>query len=139
MRIEVWVVKLPNGDRPYTSAAPPPDHRVAQWKAEGGRVFRVWADFADVATTNQAHSSGGVELAPVVLEARGTVGPVTELGQDEWLINCRFPMCDDCVGLNVKGKSEPNEGEEIVIIGSLPSVLGSGSSVVIGGREYKRW
>lgn len=47
MMIEVWVVKMPNGDRPYTSAVPPSPEIAAKWLAQGARLFRMHGTFPD--------------------------------------------------------------------------------------------
>lgn len=67
MRIEVWVVKMPNGDRAYTSAMPPRKELQQEWCLQGGRVFRVWAYFPDDPSTPCEAGSwpgGGEELTP---------------------------------------------------------------------------
>ena len=47
MIIEVWVVKMPNGDRAYTSAMPPKKEVADKWRAQGARLFKLRGEFPD--------------------------------------------------------------------------------------------
>ena len=47
MTIEVWVVVMPNGDRPYTRSSPPGKELADKWKSEGARIFRMTGQVTD--------------------------------------------------------------------------------------------
>jgi len=58
MVIEVWVVQMPEGDRPYTRSSPPLSSLVAKWKAEGGRIFRITATVPDNRVISETEAFG---------------------------------------------------------------------------------
>lgn len=61
MILEIWVVKMPDGDRPYTSAEPPALVAVRRWQAAGGRMFKLRAEVADYIDTSLHRGSATIE------------------------------------------------------------------------------
>lgn len=64
MIIEVWVVVMPGGDRPYTSAAPPNPELAEKWRAQGARIFKLQDTFPDNPEDGESSLLGRVPLVP---------------------------------------------------------------------------
>ena len=47
MVVEVWIVIMPNADRPFTRTMPPTKELMEKWSSEGARFFRLSGEVPD--------------------------------------------------------------------------------------------